>query len=254
MTLEKILDVKSMKAVILAAGIGSRIRSISNNSPKSLLKVGDLTILEMMISHIQDNGINEIIFVLGYLQEQIKGYVGKNFPKLNARFVINHKYAETNTGYSLMLTEDLIKGAPFIKFDADVVFDKRILKNLIECEHASCLCVDKNIKLDAEGIKIIVDDNNQILKANKTVLPKDAVGESIGIEKIDGGTGILLFKELKTMMEDSINNQAYIETAYERLIKKNVPFHALDITGLNWVEIDTRKDFIRATNILKSQR
>jgi choline kinase len=254
MTLEKNLDVKSMKAVILAAGIGSRIRSISNNSPKSLLKVGDLTILEMMISHIQDNGINEIIFVLGYLQEQIKVYVGEKFPKLNARFVINHKYAETNTGYSLMLTEDLIMGASFIKFDADVVFDKRILKKLIECEHANCLCVDKNIKLDAEGIKIIVDDNNQILKANKTVLPKDAVGESIGIEKIDGGTAILLFKELKTMMEDSINNQAYIESAYERLIKKNVPFYALDITGLNWVEIDTRKDFIRATNILKSQR
>ena len=118
MTLEKIPDVKSMKAVILAAGIGSRIRSISNNSPKSLLKVGDLTILEMMISHIQDNGINEIIFVLGYLQEQIKVYVGENFPKLNAHFVINHKYAETNTGYSLMLTEDLIRGASFIKFSS----------------------------------------------------------------------------------------------------------------------------------------
>jgi len=235
-----------MKAIILAAGVGSRIRPLTDNCPKTLLKVRENTILEMMISHIQNCGINEVVFVLGYLQEQIKDYVKTKFPDLNAYFVTNDKYTETNTGFSLMLAMDLIKGSTFVKFDADIVFDKEILKKLIECEYANCLCVDKSINLDAEEIKVTIDDQNRVLKANKAVNPKDAVGESIGIEKIDAETAMLLFAELKIMMKDGQNHQEYYEAAYEKLIKKNVPFYALDISGLKWTEIDTKEDFITA--------
>ena len=234
---------EKMKAVILAAGIGSRIRPLTDNCPKSLLKIGDNTILEMMLSHIQDCGINEVIFVIGYLKEQIQDYVKIRFPDLDADFVVNEKYAQTNTGYSLMLVKDLVKDSDFIKFDADVVFDKEILKRLIKYSRENCLCVDKNINLAAEEIKVITDDKDKILKASKTVNPKDAVGESIGIEKIGKNTAKLLFKELELMMEDKKNHQEYYEGAYERLIEKNVPFYALDISGLKWVEIDTREDF-----------
>ena len=240
-----------IKAIILAAGVGSRIRPLTDNCPKSLLKIGDNTILEMMISHIQDCGINEVIFVLGYLQEQIKDYVKIKFPDLNSHFVTNDKYAETNTGFSLMLAKDLINESAFIKFDADVVFDKKILENLIECEYANCLCIDKNINLDAEEIKVIVEDKNRVLKVSKTVNPKDAVGESIGIEKINSETAKLLFAELKIMMEDRKNQQEYYEVSYERLIEKNIPFYALDISGLKWTEIDTKEDFITAENMFK---
>jgi len=232
-----------MKAVILAAGVGSRIKPLTDNCPKSLLKVRDNTILGMMISHIQDCGIDEIIVVIGYLKEQIKDYVKTEFPDLNVSFVTNDKYAETNTGYSLMLAKDLIQDSGFIKFDADVVFDKEILKKLIECKQENCLCIDKNIDLDAEEIKVIIDNKNRILKVNKTVNPNDAFGESIGIEKISKETAKLLFEKLELMMQDKKNHQEYYESAYERLIKKNVPFYALDISGLKWVEIDTREDF-----------
>ncbi len=242
-----------MKAIILAAGVGSRIRPLTNNCPKSLLKVDGKTILEMMLSHIQDCGIHEVIFVLGYLQEQIKEYVKTNFPDLNTHFVTNGRYAETNTGFSLMLTKDLIQDSTFIKFDADVVFDKEILKKLIECEYENCLCVDKNINLDAEEIKVIVKDNNRVIKASKTVNPKDAVGESIGIEKISGETAKLLFAELEIMMEDEQNHQEYYEGAYERLMEDHVPFYALEISGLRWVEIDTQEDFITAGQIFSQQ-
>ena len=243
-------DIEKMKALILAAGVGSRIKPMTDNCPKCLLKVGDYTILEMMISHIQNCGINEVVFVLGYLQEQIKDYVKTNFPDLDAYFVTNDKYAETNNGVSFLLAKDLIKGATFVKFDADVVFDEQILKKLIECEYTNCLCIDKNINLDAEEIKVIIDDQNRILKASKTVNPEDAVGESIGIEKIDGGTAMLLFAELRIMMQDIQNHQEYYEAAYERLIEKSVPFYALDISGLKWTEIDTKEDFITAEKLL----
>ena len=240
-----------MKAIILAAGIGSRIHPLTDNCPKSLLKIDNKTILEMMISHIQDCHINDIVFVTGYLEEQIKEYVKIKFPNLKTYFVTNEKYAETNTGFSLLLAKDFVENSDFIKFDADVVFDKEILKKLIECPYENALCIDKNIHLDAEEIKVIIDDKNKILKASKTVDPKKAIGESIGIEKIGKNTAKLLFQELEEVMKDEKNHQEYYEATYERLLGKGESFHALDITGLDWVEIDTKEDFELAKNIQK---
>ncbi|HIM73570.1 MAG TPA: phosphocholine cytidylyltransferase family protein [Candidatus Marinimicrobia bacterium] len=238
-----------MKAVILAAGVGSRIKPLTDNCPKSLLKINGKTILEMMISHIQRCGISEVVFVLGYLQDQIKNYVKTQFPDLVVHFITNEKYEVTNTGYSLMLTKNFVLGSTFIKFDADVVFDINILKSLIASEYDNCLCIDKNINLDAEEIKVIIRDKNRVVKASKTVKPLDAIGESIGIEKISSEAAQALFSELELMMKDEQYYQEYYEAVYERLIEKDVPFHALDISGLKWTEIDTQEDFMMAENI-----
>ena len=240
---------RKIKAVILAAGVGSRIKPLTDNCPKSLLKINGKTILEMMISHIQRCGISEVVFVLGYLQDQIKNYVKTQFPDLVVHFITNEKYEVTNTGYSLMLTKNFVLDSTFIKFDADVVFDINILKSLIASEYDNCLCIDKNINLDAEEIKVIIRDKNRVVKASKTVKPLDAIGESIGIEKISSEAAQALFSELELMMKDEQYYQEYNEAVYERLIEKDVPFHALDISGLKWTEIDTQEDFMMAENI-----
>ena len=213
------------------------------------MKINGKTILGMMLSHIQACGINEVIFVLGYLQDQIKDYVNTQFPDLIVQFITNAKYEVTNTGYSLMLTKDFVQNSSFVKFDADVVFDINILKILIASEYENCLCIDKNINLDAEEVKVIIKDGNRVIKASKTVNPKEAIGESIGIEKISGESASILFDELEFMMKNEQYHQEYYEAAYERLIEKDVPFHALDISGLKWTEIDTQEDFILAENI-----
>lgn len=208
----------------------------------------------MMLSHIKTCGINEVIFVLGYLQDQIKDYVKTQFPDLTVQFITNEKYEVTNTGYSLMLTKDFVKNSTFIKFDADVVFDINILKTLIASEYDNCLCIDKNINLDAEEIKVIIKDDNRVVKASKTVNPLDAIGESIGIEKISGETAHTLFNDLELMMKDEKYHQEYYEAAYERLIEKDVPFYALDISGLRWTEIDTKEDFMLAGKIFSQSK
>jgi len=232
-----------MKAIILAAGMGTRIRPLTDNCPKSLLNINGKPILEMMLSHIQHCGITEVIFVLGYLQEQIRHYVNTNFPELDSTYVVNNDFITTNTGYSLMLALQVSKTEAFVKFDADVVFDREILERLIDSEHENCLCIDTKIQLDAEEIKVTLDDSNYVIKVNKSVPPVDAIGESIGIEKINGHTAEILLADLQENMLDAENHQEYYEAAYERLIAKAVQIFALDITGLRWTEIDTKEDF-----------
>ena len=238
-----------IKAIILAAGVGSRIRPLTNNCPKSLLQVSGIPILERMIINIQACGINDVVIVLGYLEKQIRSFVTKRFPDLSTSFIVNDKYEDTNTGYSLLLTKNATKGKGFIKFDADVVFDVKILEKLIASDTENALCIDRNIKLEAEEIKVVVDDDLRVLQASKSVDPKIALGESIGIEKISAATAEKLFDELDKMMAQEANHQEYYEAAYERLMIKDVAFHAVDISGSNWVEIDTREDFATANQI-----
>lgn len=239
-------------AIILAAGVGSRIRPLTDHCPKSLLVVDGKTILERMIINIRECGIEHIVVVLGYLEDQIRNFISASFPSLKPKYIVNERYAKTNTAYSLMLAADAVKGQGFVKFDADVVFDKKILQNLIDCDYGNCLCVDTNIQLDAEEVKVAINKNNQITRASKTLNPRDAIGESIGIEKISQETSLNLFEELVVMMKDPINHQEYYEMAYERLIEKAVPFFSLDITGLRWIEIDTLEDFNESAIIFQT--
>lgn len=233
----------STKAVILSAGVGSRIRPLTDNCPKTLLKVGGITIIERMLANIQACGIGEIVIILGYLRDQIEIFVRDTFPDLKVQFVINNRYAETNTGYSLMLAAEFVAGSDFVKFDGDVVFEEGVLRRLLASEDENCLCIDRNIQLDSEEVKVMLAEDTRIVRASKDVPPADAIGESIGIEKISGDTTDLLFAELRMMMQSADNFKEYYEAAYERLIAKNVAFHAVDITDFKWTEIDTRQDF-----------
>lgn len=235
-----------MKAIILAAGVGSRIKPLTDNCPKSLLKVGSKTILGRMLCRLQACGITQVVFVLGYLEDQIRDYVTSQFPDIDATFVVNDAFATTNTGYSLMLALRQTRDATIVKFDADVVFDEQILRRIIDSNHQTCLCIDKHIQLDAEEIKVTVDDNNRVEKVSKSVPPTEAIGESIGIEKISGSITTTLLAQLEEAMGDPACHQEYYEASYERLIATGTPFHTVDISDLNWVEIDTKEDYALA--------
>lgn len=237
-----------MKAVILAAGTGSRIRPLTDNTHKSLLKIGKKTILERMVDGILDAGIKEIIVVTGYRAEDIKKFLYKSYPKIPFHFIHNERYAETNTGYSLLLAKEAVDDDEFIKFDADVVFEAEILKKLLKSK-TSALCIDKNIHLEAEDVKVITDESMRVVEVGKKLDPKRAKGESIGIEKIDRLAGKELFSELGKIMKDKKNWQEYYDDSYTTIIKKGIPMFAVDISGLKWVEIDTSQDLQRVRRL-----
>jgi len=239
-------NVRPPMAVILAAGIGSRLSPLTDKSAKSLLSVGGSVILERMIRNCLSCGISQFVLVLGHREGEIKQYVDKTFRGIRVTYVINDRYRDTNTGYSLMLASAAVGNAEFIKFDADVVFDTKILRALVDSDFPNVLCIDRDIALAEEEVKVIADDQMRVREIGKSVDPATAVGESIGIEKISAVTGPLLFAELKSMMKSPAYAQEYYEAAYARLVDKGIPFHALDITGMKWTEIDTVEDFAAA--------
>lgn len=235
-----------MKAVILCAGIGSRLRPHTDDKPKILVNIGQETIGQMMIGNLVSVGITEIVVVTGYHCEKVEKTLVEWFPNVNFTFIRNNLYEETNTAYSLSLVEQVVRGHDFIKLDGDVVFELNLLKKLVESEYQNCLCFDRDIQLAKEEVKVVLDDQNIVLKVGKSIDPSSSNGESIGIEKLSKDAAPLFFAELKSLLADPKNAQAYYDDSYPTLIKNGVPFYGLDISGLKWVEIDTHEDYAKA--------
>ena len=111
-----------MRAIILAAGLGTRLRPMTNNTPKALVKVKDKPLVEYQIEYLKEKGIDEIIIVVGYLHEQFD-YLKE---KYNVKLVLNDKYAEYNNFYSLYLVKDYLADSYVI--DADNYLFKNMFR------------------------------------------------------------------------------------------------------------------------------
>ena len=145
-----------MKAVILAAGIASRLRPLTNHTPKCLLEIGGKSLLERAIQGLLTNNIREIVLVTGYLQEQIVSFVQKKFPEVDVKFIYNEKYATTNNIYSLWLVKNSIQGENIILLDSDILFDPGLVTAVINSPYPDTLALNSH-PLCEEEMKVIAD-------------------------------------------------------------------------------------------------
>jgi choline kinase len=234
------------KAVILLAGMGSRLGRLTTDTPKSLLPIGDSTTLARMVGKLTSHGVRSIVIVCGHMQDTIEEYLAGAFPDVEITTVRNPDYRTTNTGYSLLAAREHLEGETFVKLDGDLNFAEEILTRLVAAEAGwSYACVDRTA-VDDEVIKVRCDAAGIISRIGNDVPVAEAAGESIGLERIDARSSAALFATLETMMRDPANHQRYYEAAYDAIVRAGEPFKAIDITGLTWVEMDTLECYERA--------
>jgi choline kinase len=238
-----------MKAVILAAGIASRLRPLTNQTPKCLLQVGEKKILELTIDNILSNNITDLIIVTGYLEEQIRDFIKIRYPLIHVEYIYNEVYDSTNNIYSLWLTKESVLGHEMLLMDSDIIFDSSIIGELLHSGYRNCLALKKH-SVGEEEIKIRTNDEGRILEISKEVNPARALGESIGIEKFGADTLKKLFSVIdrKITMEKNVNQ--FYEAAFQELIDLDEDLFAVDISRYACMEIDTAHDLDVANNLL----
>ena len=237
-----------MKAVILAAGTASRLRPLTSTTPKCLLKVNGKTLLERTLDNFISNGIAEFLIVTGYLQEMIIDFVKTNYPELNVKFLYNKDYATTNNIYSLFLAEEFACGNDFILSDSDILFSKDIITALLADKNPDVLAMNRH-ELGEEEIKIISDADRNVLEISKVCSIENAVGESVGLEKMSAKYSAALYKELHQMIDREGFSNVFYEKAFERLIPQGHIFKYLDTTDFFSMEIDTVEDYERVKDL-----
>lgn len=249
-----------MKAVILAAGMASRLRPLTNNTPKCLLKVGERSLLQRSIDALVENGVREFVFVTGYLHEMIEEFVGKQYPDLKCTYIYNNVYESTNNIYSLWLARPEAENEEILLLDSDLLYDPLIVGRVLTSPADNVLTLIKH-PLGEEEMKVVTDANGSILEISKTCNPAEAAGESLGIEKMGKSYTAALFKELEIMMnaERYITNadgktidqrDIFYERAFERLIPQGHTYKMLDVTDLFSCELDTVEDFNTAKELI----
>lgn len=236
-----------MIGVILAAGMAKRLRPLTGTMPKCLLKVGGRTLLERTVDAMRLAGIGEFVVVTGYRGEMIRESLGSE----GFTFLHNADYEHNNNIYSLWMAGEVVRGKDFLLMDSDILCDPAAVVR-ISSEPVSALAVNRH-ELGDEEMKVVVDGDMRITEISKTCRPEDAMGESVGIEKITAEYSEALYKELDQMILREGLIDIFYERAFERLIPQGHTFRVVDTTNYFSYELDTPEDFNRAQELIPKE-
>ena len=237
-----------MIGVILAAGMAKRLRPLTDERPKCLLKVGQRTLLQRTVDAVVGAGIDELVVVTGYRNNMIVDFLKANYPALNVHFIDNPDYAHNNNIFSLWLTRPYTEGKDFLLLDSDILFDPAIIPTIVRQE-GSVLALNRH-ELGEEEIKVIVDSEGYVKEISKICSIQEAIGESVGIEKMTAEYSKALFHELQHMIVDEGFIDVFYEKAFERLIPEGHTFKIVDTTIFFSIELDTVEDFENAKKLI----
>lgn len=137
---------KIVQAVILAAGMGTRLRPLTDDCPKALVQVNGQPILKRQLDALVRTGIENIVITTGYRSAKLRAFIRKNFPSLKVRFVHNRRYESTNTAYSLLKTRRYVNADRVLFLHADLVFDPRLLTELLALETSAVTVQRQTVK------------------------------------------------------------------------------------------------------------
>jgi len=231
---KKIIN-KTTNAIILAAGLGSRLNPLTDEMPKCLTEVNGIPILEHILNILNINEIEKVTIVIGYLGDIIKKKFGSKFNNIQIYYIWNEKYNETNSMYSLLLAKDtLIKGALIL--EGDTFCEEKIISSTLNCDNNKSLWVGDNFTSEHEGSMSTTDKNGQIQKVEivrgKLAEYKKNFYKSTGILKITPEYG----KELIEWLEIEKNTNIYFDLVIANHL--DTPIYVYDVTGLKWADLD----------------
>ncbi len=229
-----------MKALLLTAGKGIRLKGYTENTPKSILEVGGKSILLHLIDRILFNGIKDFVVIVGFQKEKIISLLRDRYPEINFTFIENPIYERTNTLYSMYLAKEELKKEDFIYFHGDVLINKYVLKKLLSSQYKNAAIVDtQKESMQAFGFDDIV---TRISKK------KDALGKALGIYKFSKEASERLFEEA-----EKIVSSGEINTFQSEAINPTIIHHKMNLVsteGFAWFEIDEEEDLLEAEKIL----
>ena len=254
-----------MKAIILAAGEGKRLRPLTNNTPKCLVNLFGKSLLQWQIETFRSCQIDDISVVTGYRSELI------NLPRL--KIFQNKKFETTNMVESLFCASQELSEQTIVSY-GDIIFEKKVLDKLIQSKADFSVIVDKNWKRyweirfdnplnDAESLKIDTDDNITSIGL-KTQKIDEIEGQYIGLMKFQN-TGLEKIKKFyEKIKSQSTNNsnpinplvsfqQSFMTDFLQGLINDGCKLKAVEIEN-GWLELDTINDYNKYTELYSKNK
>lgn len=225
------------RAIILAAGRGTRMASYSNTCPKALLEFRGEALISRQLRSFEAAGITDIVLVGGYLFNNLSNYIEERGFK--CQIIYNPFYAVTNSIASLWFARNYLDEDVFIT-NADTYYETEILNSLMKNNNDYVFGVDESKRIDADYRVTIFDD--EIMDMGKDIPQDDVNAEYIGIALIRKN-GIMLFRDLLEKTIETGNYNLWWEDLFIELMSKSKKISFSDVTGRLWFEVDEPKDY-----------
>ena len=241
---------KTTAAVILVAGIGSRLRPITDDRPKALVDIGGETILGRAVRLLAEYGVRKVVLATGYREDAVRSAL--HSAPVAVEYCRNPDFDRTQNSVSLALCRANAGTDAFFKLDGDVVFQRQVLERLDASASELAVAVDAGRMLDEEAMK--VSTNGSAISAFGKGIPLHAsAGESIGIERISRAASARIFDALDQTISSG-ETGLYYEDIYSRLIARGeLEAEAVAVRDLPWTEVDDFSDLERARALVRSE-
>ena len=231
-------------AVLLVAGTGSRLLPLTSKIPKALIQVGNESILKRLIRQLTDCGIERFVLATGYCEGALRAALAEL--DVPIEYCRNSDFVGTQNAVSLGCCARVVRNEPFIKLDGDLVLDAEILDRLLGDSSPMIVAVDRSRVLDGEAMKAVIGADGLVHDFGKSIPIELAQAETLGIEILDAKSGQEVFSRIKTLVSGGVTDR-YYEDVYAELIRESkLAAKAIDVSGLNWTEVDTVEDLERA--------
>ena len=227
-----------MKAIILAAGRGTRLYPITLNKPKGLLEIGDETILDRLIYQFKESGVSDILIVVGYQKESLINHFGDS-----VRYSYYEDFSKTNNLHTLWSVRDELNDDVIITF-ADLVVHQSIIDKLVKSNNDITMAIDTSQVLDGT-MRVAINNTN--IKNITTTTVDEADGNFIGISKISQSGCVLLLDEMSKIVDG--HHEDYYTIAIDQLARRGVTVGYCDVKKYIWREIDTKEEYDELVNI-----
>lgn len=236
-----------MKAIIPVAGAGTKLRPLTYTQPKALIPIAGKTILSVIIDQLLDAGVEEFVFVIGYLGEKIQRYIAKNYPDLKHTFV--NQTDRLGTGHAIWLTKEVVNGDEVMIVLGDTICDYPV-KEVIN-SHVSQIGVRKVDDPRDFGVAEM-DDKDKVLKVvEKPLIPKSNMA-MVGVYYIKETNELFeaLDKHLQNRLDE--DGEYHLTNALQYMIEKGIAFNGFRVN--NWFDCG-KKETLLSTNaiLLKEQ-
>lgn len=234
-----------IKAIILAAGLGTRLRPITDEVPKCMVSVNGIRIIDKQINNLHKAGVNDIMIVGGYKADILKKHL-EQYDGIT--FVNNLRYAETNNMYSLYMALKHVENSELLIMNSDVYYDANIIEGLLDknVEDKSFIACDSSEYLE-ESMKITTNENGKITHISKKIAKEEYYAVSIDVYKLNVDAVAVLSREIQDTIEVKKDENSWTEVALDAIFGK-VTFEPYIING-RWLEIDNHDDLHKAEQL-----
>ena len=242
-----------MQAIILAAGMGKRLKELTSDNTKCMVKVNGVTLIERMLRQIERQKVSRIVIVTGYEGQKLKDYIGTLNIKTPIKFIDNPIYDKTNNIYSLALASNELCEEDTLLFESDLIFEDAVLDELVNDSRDTLALVDKYESwMDGTCVKLADDDTIEAFVPGKKILFEEIPEyyKTVNIYKFSSEFSQKYYVPFLKAYEKALGENEYYEQVLRVITMLDEPvIRAKRLTGQKWYEIDDIQDLDIAESI-----